>query len=476
MRKIESFLLTVLAIRANGCALQSDTNIVYSLVTGVGDASRVWIQDLLWWWSSADSSIKYQGLSALDIQSCDLANFPNLRVFLNPGGNTYNQLSDLGDAGRSHLLDYIQRESPSAYVGFCAGGYLAATGYYWETAHEDEAYFQQYKTAPPLGAFPYEVEGSIADIADDQFGNLEPEGVKYRLVNVSNGHQMLYYGGSTFGWNQVPDASSDPEVEVLLHYTDFYGYLSKNLPAVWKYRNLLLTSVHPEADNCTQYDCPPAETIPEEKILRNRAWLVSHINTVAGTNFVIPSVPVPPSFDTTPPHTSYPTVACRGESANVLFCDDFDTAAGFVPAGLWNWQRGQTSYDAPRPWNTSYTTKYGAPAEGNGFALAMQDGTSKNNWASITSSPVTTPSGTVLSYERRGSVSRGALFTVQYTTDEGKSWTNLNLRTLSSSWQQESYSLPVANSLQVRFNCGGSAICALDSVSITAPVDVSVAV
>ena len=34
--------------------------------------------------------------------------------------------------------------------------------------------------------------------AGDQFG------IPYRLVNVSNGQQMLYYGGSSFGYNGVP--------------------------------------------------------------------------------------------------------------------------------------------------------------------------------------------------------------------------------------------------------------------------------
>jgi hypothetical protein len=46
--------------------------------------------------------------------------------------------------------------------------------------------------------------------------------------------------------------SFDPDVEVLLYYQDFYGFNTFNLPAAWRYRNLLLTSVHPEADNCTR--------------------------------------------------------------------------------------------------------------------------------------------------------------------------------------------------------------------------------
>jgi len=302
---------------------------------------------------------------------------------------------------------------------------------------------------------------------------LEPPGIKYRVVNVSNGHKMLYYGGSTFGWNQVANISSDPEVSVLAYYTDFYGYFSYNLPAVWSYKNLLLTSVHPEADNCTRYDCPVADTVPIANILQNRAWLVSHINSVAGTDFVVPSVPIEPSFDTTPPHSDYPEMSCyQGGTPGyspTLFCDDFDAALGTVPSGMWNWQRGQTEYSAPRPWNMTYTSKYGAPADGNGYALAMNQDQADGKWASISTSPVSTPSRSKLMYKWRGTMSPGALFTVQYTTDAGASWTNLDVPQVSSSWSEVQLSLPSANSLQVRFNCGGSAICQLDSVFITAP-------
>ena len=73
------------------------------------------------------------------------------------------------------------------------------------------------------------VEGSLVDIGDDQFS--DQAGHKYRMVNVSNGHQMLYFGGSSFGWNAVSTAFTedpaspdyDPHTEVLLYYSDFYG-------------------------------------------------------------------------------------------------------------------------------------------------------------------------------------------------------------------------------------------------------------
>ena len=86
----------------------------------------------------------------------------------------------------------------------------------------------------------------------------------------------------------APSRRYDPDLEVVLYYSDFYGFKTANLPAAWRYHNLFLTSVHPEADNCTSTqdsDCPPDGTIPHDNILQNRAWLASHINQVAQTNW-----------------------------------------------------------------------------------------------------------------------------------------------------------------------------------------------
>jgi len=457
------------------CPLETDTTVAYSLATGVGEASQIWIEDLLWWWQQNDASVKYQGLTEKDIQNCDLASYTNLRVYLNPGGNTYDQLVALTNKGRNNIKSFIERQEPSAYVGFCAGGYLASKGYYWETASEDQAYFEKLGVAPPLGTFPYNVEGSIADINDDQYG--DADGLKYRVVNVSNGHKMLYYGGSTFGWNQVPAVTEDPDLEIVAYYTDFYGYQSYNLPAAWKYKNMFLTSIHPEADNCTVADCPAAGSVPEENILQNRAWLVTYINEVAGTDFVVPDVPVAPVFDTTPPHTNYPVKTCyQGGTARTpptLFCDDFEELDGAVKSGLWNWQRTQTQFDKPGVWNTTYDSRFGSPAEGDGYAVASVSGT-QSQWASLSTFPVNTKQGSAVSFQRKGTAQQ---WTVQYTVNAGRTWQSLPVTRVSqNSWSHESYPLPEAESLQVRFNCAGRGFCGLDSVYISAPTTEDVAV
>ena len=375
------------------CPITNSTNIIYSIVNGVGPASKIWVEDLLWWWQQeGDSSIDYMAVSNLDLQACDLASFPNLKIYINPGGDAYEQLTDMGVDGRDHIISFVKRDqkiSPSAYVGFCAGGYIAAHDYIWETMYEGPGYYN-FEETPPLSIFPFSVEGSIVDINDDQYG--DQSGSKFRLVNVSNGHQMLYYGGSTFGYSGTVDPTDpessqyDPDVEVLVYYSDFYGYQTANIPAAWRYHNALMTSVHPEADNCTysqDSDCPPENSVPVDQILQNRAWLCQYMNEAAQTSFRIPDVPVAPVFDTSRPHTHTPPALCYSEEAFrnegvLLFCDGFDAAIGTVPAGLSpQFQRNQSDYNRAQPWNTSYISSwnegrtYAKPHRGGGYAVAV---------------------------------------------------------------------------------------------------------
>ena len=249
-------LLAAAAAAVAPCPVREDTVIVYSRAKGVGGASIIWVEDLLWWLQQADAELKYQGLSETDVQACDLASFSKLRLYINPGGNAYNQLSALQANGTRNIKDFVTRDQaahPSAFVGFCAGAYMASFAYLWETMFEGMGYFN-FKQDPPLDIFPHMVEGSLVDINDDQFS--DQMGHKYRMVNVSNGHQMLYFGGSSFGWNAVRDFTDpaspdyDSATEVLLYFSDFYGSAALsggtyNLPAAWKRENVLMTSIHP---------------------------------------------------------------------------------------------------------------------------------------------------------------------------------------------------------------------------------------
>lgn len=111
------------------CPIRDSTRVVYSTVNGVGSGSKIWIADFLEWWNTFDTNVEFVALSARDLQvHCDLQAFPNLRVYINPGGDAYMQLSSLGVAGTDNIKAFVHRDqrNPSAYVGICAGTYLAA--------------------------------------------------------------------------------------------------------------------------------------------------------------------------------------------------------------------------------------------------------------------------------------------------------------------------------------------------------------
>lgn len=492
------FLSIFVTLSYSTCPISSTTNIVYNSDTrnGVGVASNVWVSNLLAWWKVTDPSINYLALSAADIQACNLASYTNLRLFIQPGGNTYSQLSGLKTAGTQNIINFINRNqvNPSAYVGFCAGAYLVAQDYLWETFYEGPSYFTGLGTPPPLGLFPHTVEGSMFDIGDDQFGSYDSgsavTGVLYRMTNTSNSHKMLYYGGSVFGGNTVPDYADssspayDSNVNVLAYYSDFYGYVSNNVPAVWSYKNLLLTSVHPEADDSVCSDCPATGTIPSSVFLQNRAWLVTYINQVAGTSFTVPSVSPAPVFNTTRPHTSYPTLSCY--TSGVIFCDSFTAPLGQVYPGMFQWQRNMTTWNAAKPWNVTFTdqmlgnTGYGTGQAGttDGWAVVIPNTGTANPPSLLLSKPFSTVGYTTstVSFYYKGKTLSGGVFSVAYSYDN-VTWyslfnSNLYGTNAKTSWTLLSYSLPTGKSaLVLRFLCNaGSAtsnFCGVDTVVVT---------
>ena len=114
----------LLSTIAASCPLTPETQIVYSVAAGGGGASHIWVRDLLWWLCDGGRACSYLALNATEIQSCDLASYDNLRLFINPGGDAYDQLSSLKANGSANIIRFVRRDqakAPSAYAGFCAG-------------------------------------------------------------------------------------------------------------------------------------------------------------------------------------------------------------------------------------------------------------------------------------------------------------------------------------------------------------------
>lgn len=294
--KISIYVTIALVARiyCSSRTIASDVQIVYntgnSKHSDVALSSLTWISNYLFWWKTIKPSLVYQGRSPTQLKTDNLESCPNLRLFIQPGGNAYEALSNLGLDGVSTIKNFYSRDqtNPSAYAGFCAGAYMAAKNYIWESKFEGADYFNSFGVPPPLGLMPLTVEGSVYDVADLQFGSYDSgkstSGVGFRIVNVSNGHQMMYFGGSTMGYNGVPahaDPSSpyyDSNISPLIYFTDFFGHYTPNVPAAWLYGpRMLLTSVHPEADGSVCSGCPPAP-LTASALGRNRQWLLRYLN------------------------------------------------------------------------------------------------------------------------------------------------------------------------------------------------------
>lgn len=256
-------------VPANPCPISSDTDIVFYGETGfggVGTLSRSWVIHFLDWWKTQDSSISYAELDSTDIKTdCNLASFPNLKVYLQPGGDAYKQQNKLDQAGKDKIKSYIS--SGKGYVGICAGFYYTASDYYWQ----DQYYAHPYL----LGLYPT-VEGSIREIADyDQSPG-------YALTGLSNGFNAIYYGGPTRGYEYTPLESPGTSVATFTSY-------GNGMPALIKYNNMLLSTVHLEA-----FENDGITGLSTEQRIENYKLLANLINEVSGTSFNVPAYTTPP--------------------------------------------------------------------------------------------------------------------------------------------------------------------------------------
>jgi len=257
------FSIFVMAAQGD-CPIKSDTNIVFYGETGnggVGTISKSWVIHFLDWWKQQDTNIKYVILDSRDVKTdCNLANYPNLKLYIQPGGDAYKQQNKLGSDGKTNIQNFIN--TGGAYFGSCAGFYYAANDYYWQGSY--------YNWPNMLDYYPATVEGSITDIADYDSPN------PYALTPLSTDFNAIYYGGPTIEWKHTTGPA--PGVTEAT-----YTAISNNLPAIIKYNNALLTSVHLEA-----FENDGITGLSTQDRTENYKYLANLINEVAGTNFYVP--------------------------------------------------------------------------------------------------------------------------------------------------------------------------------------------
>ena len=225
------------------CVIRANTTALVFNQTGTGGTgpkSALWEHHFWSWWSESKPSTApvWQSLTAAELFACDLASYPSLVAWVQPGGNAYDYDVTLGYEGKKQILGFLA--SGGLYVGTCAGWFYASSGYYWEydTNASDKGYWHY---PALLGLFP-PVEGSITDVQDME---KPPE---YALTKISSGHTAIYYGGPTIGWRHT-SPQLPPGAVTHARYSD----VPHTPPAIVSVRppegagHLMLFSVHLEA-------------------------------------------------------------------------------------------------------------------------------------------------------------------------------------------------------------------------------------
>lgn len=419
---------SVLAGKPGGgtsCPIAQGTDIVVygqMLKGGVGTSSRSWMTHFFAWWQAQDPDLHYQFLTAADAQACAnlRTGYPNLKMWVQPGGDAYDQQSALGAAGKTNIAAFIA--AGGAYFGVCAGAYYAAPNYWWEGKYYAHPYL--------LGAYPATLEGAISAIAPWP---------GHALTTLSNGRHAIYYGGPTIGLSHT--SAGDLIGEKLATFADIGGAL----PAVIAWNRILLTSVHLEAfegDGITELSTADREA--------NYAYLAGLINRIAGTTFDIV-----PGADPTPSPT--PGDPGGGNPPGLLIADGFESGlSGWVVSGPGS------------PWTVSTVD----PNSGTRHALAKQPGVSSPTYLEISFDLSAYTGGTLSYYRKRIGLDGPDEFAVEYYDG---AWHSLEATGASSAndaaYSRMSFALP-RQATRIRFACMAGAVsekCEVDDVALQVP-------
>lgn len=255
------------------CSISPDTNVVRYDGVGTGKYSTQW-EDHFWtWWGQANKEIKVAKVSGPNLATkagCRLGDHPNVKVYVQPGGDAYDMQDSIKAQGRENILDFMQQGGK--YVGTCAGWYLASQSYIWQN--------QTYNWPNLLGLFEETVEGSITTIAD--YAGTPP----YKLTPITTDVGTLnaiYYGGPTVGWvNTAPRLPSPAWKQI----ASFNAPHVVGDPAVVTKKDVLLFSTHFEA-----YEGVGVTTLTTKDRLANYQYRARQINALLNTNWTIPATP-----------------------------------------------------------------------------------------------------------------------------------------------------------------------------------------
>jgi hypothetical protein len=273
---------------SSACPLDGRTIFaVGSGIGGAGNGSAHWERAFFSWWEALDARVEWAEMNEENVAGgCgDLNSFDSLAMYVQPGGDSYEQQKSLGTHGRNAITSFLDGDETHKYMGTCAGWYFATSDYWWEGTHYG------FPAEPSLlGRYPATVEGSITDIQD--YASYPAYSVTGVTSAADDGQSLsaVYYGGPTIGWNDTPLDSIPSASAITLTFDSVGG--GGTVPAGLVHDNkLLLWSVHLEAYEGT-FDTwtdgrPIHIEIDGDDVEANYKFRAQHINEILGTDFNI---------------------------------------------------------------------------------------------------------------------------------------------------------------------------------------------
>ena len=172
-----ALLLLLCSTAEAKCRIKPSTTVAYYGGHGATSDCQSWEDHFFSWWATAEPRVVHAKVLPSELKECDDLAQTNVTLWVQPGGNAYDQQASLGAEGKANLLRFIragqgqQQGERATYLGTCAGFFLTASSYWWEG--------QQFSWPNMLGITP-ELEGSITTIWDDA----TPPG--YVVTNVTH--------------------------------------------------------------------------------------------------------------------------------------------------------------------------------------------------------------------------------------------------------------------------------------------------
>eukprot|EP00581_Thalassiosira_minuscula_P016856 CAMPEP_0183731580 /NCGR_PEP_ID=MMETSP0737-20130205/35781_1 /TAXON_ID=385413 /ORGANISM="Thalassiosira miniscula, Strain CCMP1093" /LENGTH=450 /DNA_ID=CAMNT_0025964337 /DNA_START=162 /DNA_END=1510 /DNA_ORIENTATION=+ len=126
---------------------------------------------------AGDSSATYVTLTTSEFEDCYNGELNTLQLLIMPGGSAYSIQDALGSPGKTALTNFLNNGGD--YLGFCAGGYLMARGYYWSG-----------------------YDGAPADNCDEQFCRYEVDGT-FSYDDATKDFTVHEWNGNSYHSNLI---------------------------------------------------------------------------------------------------------------------------------------------------------------------------------------------------------------------------------------------------------------------------------